>query len=332
MMKDLKVLDREIFSCSVPLDGANKMYLIDGKTVGNDNLFIKKGEKEYNIDLSAEEFLQLICVRETPILECNYELNIFAKGHSTLVLCSHTIGNERFTTNETINITIQKGASLDIIVMQNENGMSNHQTHFNIDQGSDSHFKLNIITLFGGIVKNSVDGAINGKGSASEIYGLYLGSGNQQISNSIKMLHRQEQCTSNQLFKGILDDFSTANFNGQIVVEKGAQKTEAYQANNNLLISQSSKVQSKPELIIYADDVKCSHGSTIGTIGEDELFYLRSRGISLKEAQILRQQAFAAAILEKISKDQLRDRLSNLVERRLRGEAIHCQSCYHRCC
>lgn len=139
-------------------------------------------------------------------------------------------------------------------------------------------------------------------------------------------------CISRQLFKGILDDESRATFTGRIVVAKDAQKTEAYQANHNLLISPSAKAYAQPQLEIYADDVKCSHGATSGRLDDNALFYMRSRGIGKQEAKLLQQLAFVYDVLENINNEQLRIRLSDLVESRLRGEFGHCTNCSMNCC
>ena len=138
-------------------------------------------------------------------------------------------------------------------------------------------------------------------------------------------------CTSNQLFKGILDDNATGAFNGKIYVSKDAQKTQAYQKNNNILLSPSARMNTKPHLEIYADDVKCSHGATIGRLDSEAMFYLRSRGIGEKEARQLLMYAFADEIIGKIQVGLLRERIIELVDKRLRGELARCNNCDVRC-
>ena len=148
----------------------------------------------------------------------------------------------------------------------------------------------------------------------------------------MNIFHNVPECHSSQLFKGILDGESKTSFSGRIYVAKDAQKTEAYQANNNLLASKTAKAYTQPHLEIYADDVKCSHGATVGSLNEDELFYMRSRGIEKGEARLLQQQAFAYAVLEKVSNEHLRERLGSMVESRLRGEFSECSNCSKHCC
>ena len=140
------------------------------------------------------------------------------------------------------------------------------------------------------------------------------------------------RCHSSQLFKGILNNESKAFFSGKINVSKDAQKTEAFQANHNLLLSRKAKIYAQPQLEIYADDVKCSHGATSGRLDENALFYMRSRGIGAEEAKLLQQIAFVYDVLEKINNEQLQKRLQELVESRLRGEFSHCSNCSVNCC
>ena len=148
----------------------------------------------------------------------------------------------------------------------------------------------------------------------------------------ILLTHQVPHCHSNQVFKGILDNNGVAHFDGLIKVVPDAQKTEAYQANHNLLVSPTARAYTRPQLEIYADDVKCSHGATIGRLNPDELFYMRTRGIPVAEARLLQQVAFTNEVVEKISSPELRERMQVLVEKRLRGEFSRCQNCSKNCC
>ena len=153
----------------------------------------------------------------------------------------------------------------------------------------------------------------------------------QHIDNNTFVHHIAPDCKSTQMYKGILDDSSTGIFSGRILVDKEAQKTAAFQNNKNLLLTNTAKVRSKPQLEIYADDVKCSHGSTIGQLDENAMFYLRSRGISKRESCHLLMQAFASEVIEKIKIEPLRDEINGLVEKRLRGELSRCNRCRVHC-
>ena len=143
--------------------------------------------------------------------------------------------------------------------------------------------------------------------------------------------HAVPNCTSNQLFKGVLDDMATGVFNGRIYVHRDAQGTVAYQQNNNILLTDDAKMDTKPQLEIYADDVKCSHGATVGQLDDNALFYLRSRGISKREARLMLMFGFAHEVIQNIGVEALRERLDNLVMQRLKGELSRCASCMVKC-
>jgi len=215
--------------------------------------------------------------------------------------------------------------------MQNENSLSSQITHAFIHQEESSKVTSNTISLHGGLIRNNFFVRLNGTGCESNLYGLFLGDDNQHIANFTLIHHAMPQCTSNQLFKGILDDNATGSFNGKIYVSRDAQKTLAYQKNNNILLSPAARMNTKPHLEIYADDVKCSHGATVGRLDTEAMFYLRSRGIGEKEARQLLMYAFADEIISKISVSILRERIIGLVDKRLRGELARCNNCDVRC-
>lgn len=349
---------KQLFDCSVSLDGAKKFFVWDGVPEGLpfEEAAMLDCSVEFPVDTRVEnisyspsgitgaakasiirpgdgELVQVISVRVSPAkLSAHTVVDCAPGGKYSVVLCSHTVGQDRFSTNEQIDIHIQKGASLDLVVMQNENSLSRHESDYRIRLEEESSLSLNIITLHAGNVTNRIHSLIAGKKATCNLNGLYLADGQQIVDTDVVLVHNAEESVSRQLFKGILDDNSRSRFEGEVVVSPAAQKTEAYQANNNLLISESARASSDPHLVIYADDVKCSHGSTAGSVGDEELFYMRSRGISEKEARILQQQAFAGAVLEKVSHPQIRERLSRLVEKRLRGEDTLCAGCSKRCC
>ena len=173
--------------------------------------------------------------------------------------------------------------------------------------------------------------ALNDEGAETGLYGIYISDKNQVVDNFSYIDHVSPRCRSNEHFKGVLDDAATANFSGCIRVRPDAQKTEAYQANNNLLISDTARVNSKPQLVIDADDVKCSHGATVGQIDEEAMFYLRSRGIGLEEARMMMMFGFAHDIIQRVKLDPLREQIDMLVEKRLRGELSKCYNCMFQC-
>lgn len=321
---------QEQFRCRVPLSNTRQIFLVDGKT---------ETAQGYQMELQAGEVLpelfQIIQVRSNNAVEdiCYGTQFLLHKGaQAKVLLCSHTLSMHNFITDENVTINLDENAVLDMAVMQNEHNQSNHKTCFHVNLAANAVFNLHLITLHGGNISNKVEVKLNGKGGECFVNGLYLADGLQKVNTDVNIFHNVPECHSSQLFKGILDGESVTRFSGTIYVEKDAQKTEAYQANNNLLSSDKAKAYTQPHLEIYADDVKCSHGATIGSLNEQELFYMRSRGITLEEAKLLQKQAFAYAVLEKITNNELRERLQSLVERRLRGEFSHCSNCSMHCC
>ena len=182
-----------------------------------------------------------------------------------------------------------------------------------------AHLTAHAVTLSGSLVRNDVHVSLNGEGAECVLNGLYLAGGRQHVDNSTAIEHVKPHASSFELYKGILDGASHGVFNGKIVVHKDAQKSDARQVNKNLLLSENAVVNTKPQLEIYADDVKCSHGSTIGQIDADALFYLRSRGLGLDEARSLLSFAFAADVVGRITIDSLRQGLDDYVMEKFRS-------------
>jgi Fe-S cluster assembly protein SufD len=249
----------------------------------------------------------------------------------TLIICDHTLSPQRFLTNAVTEIYVGENAHFDIIRVQNEHNNAGKLTHTFIHQEQNSSASSNNITLHGGLVRNSTYHYLGGEGAGSYSYGLYLADKWQHIDNFVNVDHAFPNCTSNQLFKGVLDDMSTGAFNGRIYVHKDAQGTLAYQKNNNILLTDDAKMDSKPQLEIYADDVKCSHGATVGQLDEDALFYLQSRGINKRDARLMLMFGFAHEVIQNIKVEALRERMDNLVMQRLKGELSRCASCMVKC-
>jgi len=259
-------------------------------------------------------------------------LFIFEENSDAKVLvCDHTLSPKSFLTNSVTEVYVGKGATLDLTRIQNEHNSSKQLTHSFIHQEGHSHFNSNNITLHGGLVRNNMQVVLAGEYAEAHLYGLFLLDKMQHTDNYTYIEHLSPNCSSNELYKGILDDMSTGAFNGKIYVHREAQKTNAYQRNNNILLSGDAKINSKPQLEIYADDVKCSHGATVGQLDEEALFYLRSRGIDEKESRLLLMYAFAHEIINNIKETALRERMDGLVDKRLRGELSKCNKCSMHC-
>lgn len=181
----------------------------------------------------------------------------------------------------------------------------------------DSMFDVTTLTLNGSLVRNNLHILMNGRNCSSHLNGLYVVNGTQLVDNHTLVDHAQPDCYSNELYKGIIDDAGHGVFNGKVFVRQDAQKTNAYQSNKNILLSNDAVMNAKPQLEIYADDVKCSHGATTGQIDDEALFYLRSRGIGEVTARALINHAFAADVIERIKDESLREELLERLDRKL---------------
>jgi Fe-S cluster assembly protein SufD len=249
----------------------------------------------------------------------------------TLIICDHTLSPQKFLTNAVTEVYVGENSHFDIIRVQNEHNNACKITHTFIHQEKNSTASSNNITLHGGLIRNSTYHHLGGEGAQSYSYGLSLADKWQHIDNFVNVEHASPNCTSNQLFKGVLDDMSTGAFNGRIFVAKDAQGTVAYQKNNNILLTDDAKMDTKPQLEIYADDVKCSHGATVGQLDENAMFYLQSRGINKREARLMLMFGFAHEVIQNIRIEPLRERMDKLVMQRLKGELSRCASCMVKC-
>lgn len=254
-----------------------------------------------------------------------------ANSQAKVAICDHTLSPNKFLTNSVTEIFTADNAIVEQVKMQNENNESVNISSVYVDQASNSHFTSNAITLHGGVVRNNVTASLNGVGGENNLTGLYLVDQNQHVDSRTVVNHNVPRCLSNQLFKGVLDDNGVAAFNGMIYVAKDAQKTEAFQTNRTLQLTDEAKVYTKPQLEIYADDVKCSHGATVGQPDTDQVFYMRARGIGEREATLLQMFGFAHEVIQHIGIEPLRDRIDELVNKRLRGELSRCNVCEMHC-
>jgi Fe-S cluster assembly protein SufD len=233
------------------------------------------------------------------------------------------LGEEAYFSCPVTEIFLEPGAVMDHYRLQKETEASFHVAAQQIHLERDSSFSSSTVTLSGGLVRNDVNAALVGEGSECALNGLYLTSGRQHVDNQMRVDHVAPHCSSHELYKGVLEGGSRAVFNGLIHVHPGAQKTDAVQTNRNLLLSREALVNTNPQLEIYADDVKCTHGSTVGQIDEDAVFYLRSRGIGEEAARSLLTWAFAGEIVEAIRLAPLRAELEDhLISRLPTGEVV----------
>lgn len=212
---------------------------------------------------------------------------------------------------------VGEGASLTMHLLQNE---ANGPAHIGLDGvtiAAKGNFSIDTTTLNGSLVRNEVNVALAGPESHAEMNGVYVLNGNTHCDNHTYIGHEVPDCTSDEMYKGIVAEKATGVFNGKVYVKQDAQRTRAYQSNANILQGDDAKVYSKPELEIYADDVKCSHGCTIGRMDEQGLFYLRSRGVSEAEARRMMAHAFMTDVLERITNEDWRTHLASLIDAKL---------------
>jgi len=269
---------------------------------------------------------------EQDIFNQKRNLIIVEPGSSiTLIVCDHTISLNRFLTNTVTEVYVGENSHFNIIRVQNEHNNSFKITGTFIYQEKNSVVSSNNITLHGGMVRNNTYHYLAGEGAQCSSYGLYLADKMQHVDNYVNVEHLAPGCTSNQLFKGVLDEMARGVFNGRIYVEKGAQGTSAYQKNNSIILTDDARMYTRPHLEIFADDVKCSHGATVGQLDEDAMFYLQSRGINKNEAKLMLMAAFADEVIQKINIGPLRQRIIGLVIKRLRGELSRCAFCVVKC-
>lgn len=228
-----------------------------------------------------------------------------------------TIGSMDSFTNEVIEVVVNTNAIVEYYKIQNDHANASQVGTTHIRQIGKSYAHTLVATLNGGMVRNNTNIIMEAAGNEAHMYGLYLLKGNSHVDNHTIVDNTKPNCFSNELYKGVMDDKSTGVFSGRIFVRPDAQKTNAYQTNNNILLSDHSSVNTKPQLEIFADDVKCSHGCTVGRLDEEALFYLRTRGISKEHAQAMLLEAFAASIMEQIKIEPLRKYAEQLIDERL---------------
>ena len=221
--------------------------------------------------------------------------------------------------------------SWNIILLQNQHNKTTSINSVYIQQERDSKVTTLTASLHGGFIRNNLKFILNGENAEANLFGMSFLDRKQHVDNFTQVIHAKPHCVSNQLYKNVLDDESSGAFSGRIHVVRDAQKTNAFQRNNNLLLTDTALMQTKPQLIIDADDVKCSHGATVGQIDEDALFYLRARGINENKARLMMMNAFAHEVIQKIKVEPLRDRIDDLVDKRLRGEVARCHECAYNC-
>ncbi len=267
--------------------------------------------------------------RQVPDLMVNRRVLIVLEEGAELkmLFCDHAADDKNFLATQVIEAYVGENASLDLYCLEETHYKNVRVSNVYIDQQANSRVNHNVITLHNGITRNKLDLTFSGEGAECQCYGCVIADKQQHVDNNTLITHHVPHCTSNELYKYVLDEKATGAFAGRVLVEHGAQKTSSQMTNQNLTATKEARMYTQPMLEIYADDVKCAHGSTVGQLNDAALFYMRQRGISLQEAKLLLQNAFINEVIDKMQLEPLRDRLHHLVEKRFRGELNKCEGC-----
>lgn len=244
-----------------------------------------------------------------------------------MLFCDHAADDRNFLATQIIEAFVDDNASLDLYCLEETHHKNVRISNVYIEQKANSRVNHNVITLHNGVTRNRLDLTFAGEGAACGCYGCVIADKKQHVDNNTLIRHEVPHCTSTELYKYVLNEDAVGAFAGRVYVAHGAQKTSSQMTNQNLTASKTARMYTQPMLEIYADDVKCAHGSTVGQLNDAALFYMQQRGISKEEARLLLQNAFINEVVDQMQLEPLRDRLHYLVEKRFRGELSKCVGC-----
>lgn len=248
-------------------------------------------------------------------------------AEANLLFCDDSADDRNFLATQVIEACVGRNARLEMNCLEETHLKSRRVSNVYISQQADSYVCHNVITLHNGITRNKLDLVFKGEGAECSCNGCVIADGSEHVDNNLLIDHQTGHCTSNVLYKYVLDDDAVGAFAGRVLVRHDAQKTTSQETNQNLVAKPTARMYTQPMLEIYADDVKCNHGSTVGQLNDAALFYMQQRGISIEEAKLLLEFAFVNSVIERVSLVPLRDRLEHLVEKRFRGELGKCNGC-----
>ncbi len=248
-------------------------------------------------------------------------------AQARILVCDHAMDDCNFLATQVSEVFVGENAHLELYEMEETHVHNNRVANMYVRMEANSTATIDSITLHNGLTRNRTDVELAGEGAEVYMYGCVIADKQQHVDNNTLIDHAVPNCHSHELYKYVLDEEAVGAFAGRILVRKDAQHTTSQETNANLCASRTARMYSQPMLEIYADDVKCSHGSTVGQLGEAALFYMRQRGIPEEEARLLLKFAFVGEVLDSIRMDALRDRLHLLAEKRFRGELSKCKDC-----
>lgn len=248
-------------------------------------------------------------------------------AEAKFLFCDDSADDRHFLTTQVIEAYVGENASLDLYCLEETHVKNTRVSNVYIEQQAYSRVNHNVITLHNGVTRNKLDLVFKGEGAECFANGCVIADKTQRVDNNTLIDHQVPHCTSNELYKYVLDGDAVGAFAGRVLVRHDAQKTNSQETNNNLVAAKTARMYTQPELEIYADDVKCAHGCTVGQLNDAAMFYMRQRGISEKEAKLLLEFAFVNEVIDKMELAPLRERLHILVEKRFRGELNKCEGC-----
>lgn len=244
-----------------------------------------------------------------------------------ILLCDHALTANSFLTTQIVEVFAGQNSNLELYDLEETHYSNLRVSELYINHEAESSVEADYVTLHNGKTRNSVFSTFAGRSSKLSLNGIATIDKDQHVDNMTFVDHRVSDCTSGELFKYVLDDSASGAFAGKVLVRHGAQHTESQQTNRNICLTRQARMFTQPQLEIYADDVKCSHGATVGQLDEKAMFYMRQRGIPEAEARMMLMQAFVGEVIGHVSLEPLRDRLNRLVEKRFRGELTQCEGC-----
>ncbi|MDL2212339.1 Fe-S cluster assembly protein SufD [Bacteroides sp. OttesenSCG-928-E20] len=248
-------------------------------------------------------------------------------AQARLLVCDHAMDDRNFLSTQVVEVFVGKNATFDMYELEETHTQTVRISNLYAQQAASSNLLLNGMTLYNGVTRNTTNVVLTGEGAETNLCGMVIADKKQHVDNNTTIDHAVPNCNSNELYKYVLDDQAVGAFAGMVLVRPDAQHTNSRQTNRNLCATREARMYTQPQLEIYADDVKCSHGATVGQLDENALFYMRSRGIPEKEARLLLMFAFVNEVIDTIRLDALKDRLHLLVEKRFRGELARCREC-----
>ncbi|MBO6078852.1 MAG: Fe-S cluster assembly protein SufD [Bacteroidaceae bacterium] len=294
-------------------------------------LFAQDGFLLYVPDgVVIEKPLQLITLLSSAVdLMVNRRiLVVLGRGaQAKLLLCDHALAANNYLTTQVIEVFAGQDSAFELYDLEETHTANLRASELYISQSTGSKVAVDNLTLHNGQTRNTVCITLDGAGSELSLNGVAVTDKSQHVDNFTFVDHRATDCTSSELFKYVLDESSTGAFQGKVLVREGAQRTSSQQTNRNICLTREARMFTQPQLEIYADDVKCSHGATVGQLDERAMFYMRQRGIPQEEARMMLMLAFVGEVIGKVELEPLRDRLYRLVEKRFRGELSQCEGC-----